>query len=222
MSTAKLIIMLVLVLLVGIFAGSLGTRIYFRHELQKSQADRNNSEERIKRIVGRLTDELKLDDRQQTEVRKIITATDARATGIKVLYEPELRKIYDQSFERIGEKLTVEQKARLQKRQERFSAKYNAMYFKSLRTAQAGLPDIETISRQLGLDKSQQSQVSAILKDARAREDLIIEKYQKMAHPDLMVVNKEIIEARSASMKSLSGVLTKQQLESFKTDLAAY
>ena len=34
MNTAKLIVMLVLILLVGIFAGSLGTRIYLRHELQ--------------------------------------------------------------------------------------------------------------------------------------------------------------------------------------------
>ena len=48
---------------------------------RQSQADRNNSEEKIKRIVGRLTDDLKLDDRQQAEVRKIITATEARATG---------------------------------------------------------------------------------------------------------------------------------------------
>lgn len=222
MNTAKLIVILVLVLLVGIFAGSLGTRVYLRHELQKSQTDRHNSEEKINRIVGRLTDELKLDDRQQAEIRKIVAATDARATSVKVLYEPELKRVYDQNFQRIGEKLSDEQKAKLQKRQEKFSAKYNAMYFKSLRTAQAGLPDIEILTRRLGLDKSQQSQVNAILEDQRMRENSVIEKYQKMDRPDLMTVNNDIAQVRNTVIKNLSGVLTQEQLERYKTDFTAY
>lgn len=222
MNTAKLVVILVLLLVVGIFAGSLGTKIYLGHEIERSQASRQNSEERIQRIVGRLTNELKLDDRQQIEVRKIITATDARVTGIKASYEPELRKIYDQSFQRIAEGLNDEQKARLQKRQERFSAKFNALYFRSLRTARAGSPDIETITRALGLDRSQRSQVDAILKEQRKREDLIIEKYQKMDHPDLMAVDHDISEVRNASMKELSRVLTSEQLANFKKGLPVY
>ena len=39
--------------------------------------------------------DLKLDAGQQAEVRKIITATEARATGLKALYAPELKKIYN-------------------------------------------------------------------------------------------------------------------------------
>lgn len=220
MNTAKPIVMLVLVLLVGMFAGSLGTRLYLRHEIERSRADRHDPEERIQRIVGRLTDELKLDNNQQAEVRKVVAATDARVTGIKASYEPELKRVYDQSFQRIGEILKDEQKAKLQKRQDKFSARYNAMYFKSLRTAQAGLPDTETIARYLGLNRSQQSQVDAILKGQREREGLIIEKYEKIDRPDLMAVDHEITEVRSASMKNLSGVMAKEQFERFRKNIA--
>lgn len=222
MTTAKLTVMLVLVLLVGIFAGSLGTRIYLKHEIQRSQTDRHDPEERIKRLVGRLTDELKMDTGQQAEVRKVIIATDARATGIKASYEPELKRIYEQSFQRISEKLNEDQKAKLQKRQQKFSARFNAMYFNSLRRAQAGLSDMEDIARRLGLDGTQRSQVSDILKDQREREDIIIEKYRKMDHPDLMAANHDMMEVRRSSIYTLSSVLTEEQLDRFKKNIAPY
>jgi len=222
MNTAKLVVMLVLILLVGIFAGALGTRVYLRYELQSSQAGRHNSEEKINRIVARLTGELKLDADQQAEVRKILTATEARATAVKVSYGPELKKIYDRSFERIGERLSIEQKAKLQKRQERFSARYNAMYFTSLHTAQSVSPDMETISRHLGLDNAQRSRINAILQDRKSSEDSIIEKYQKMQLPDLTSVDRDITEIRTASMKSISRIMTDKQFEHFKKDIAVY
>jgi Zn-dependent oligopeptidase len=222
MNTAKLVVMLVLVLVVGIFAGSLGTRIYLRHEMQRPQADRQTSEEKINRILGRLTQDLKLDAGQQAEVRKIVTATEARATGLKVLYEPELKDIYDRSFEKIGAKLNAEQKEQLRKRQERFSVRFNAMYFKSLQTARSGIPDVETISRLLGLDASRRGDVSEILQDRNKREDLVIGKYQKMERPDLMALDHDLREIRSGVMRDLSRVLTKEQLEHLKTDTGAH
>lgn len=222
MNTAKLVVMLVLVLIVGIFAGSLGTRIYLRHELQRPQTDRQASEEKINRILGRLTQDLKLDADQQAEVRKIITATEARATGLKVLHEPELKEIYDRSFEKIAAKLNTEQKEKLQKKRERLSARFNAMYFTSLKTARSGMPDMETISRLLSLDASQRGTVRAILQDRNQREDLVIGKYQKMGRPDLIALDRDLREIRSAAMKDLSRVLTNEQLGHFKTDIGAY
>ncbi len=222
MNTAKLVVMLVLILLVGIFAGALGTRIYLRHEMQSSQAGRHNSEEKINRAVARLTGDLKLDANQQAEVRKILTATEARTTAVKVSYGPELKKIYDRSFERIRENLSIEQKEKLQKRQERFSDRYSAMYFTSLHTAQSVSPDMEIISRHLGLDNAQRSRIDAILQDRRSSEDSIIEKYQKMQFPDLSAVDRDIAEIRAASMKSISRVMTDKQFEHFKKDIAVY
>jgi Zn-dependent oligopeptidase len=222
MNAAKMVVILVLVLVVGIFAGSLGTRIYLRHELQRAEQSRQTSEEKVNRIVGRLTDDLKLDAGQQAEVRKIITATEARATGLKALYAPELKKIYDRSFEQIGAKLNAEQKIKLQKRQDKLSSRYNAIYFKSLQTARAGIPDMDTISLLLNLNASQRDRVQAIMKDRSEREDLVIGKYQKTERPDIMALERELQRVRAAETKDLSHVLSRDQLDHFKTDVEAY
>lgn len=222
MNTAKLVIIFILVLVVGIFAGSLGTKIYLKHELQRAEPGRQTSEEKVNRIVGRLTEDLRLDAGQQAEVRKIIAATEARATGLKALYTPDLKEIYDRSFERIGTKLNAEQKVRLQKRQERFSARFNTMYFTSLQAARAGTPDMETISRLLNLDASQGKRVQAILKDRREREDLVITKYQKMERPDLTALSGDLKRIGTDTKKDLSRVLSSDQLTHFKTDVEAY
>ena len=216
MNTAKLVVMLVLVFLVGLLAGSLGTRIYLRHEIERSQAVRGTSEQRVNMIVKRLTGDLKLDDKQKAEVRKIVTTTDALATGVKVLYEPQLKKIYDQNFQRIGQTLNQEQKEKLEKRQKRLSARFNASYFTSLRTAQAAFSDMDTISRSLGLEPVQQSEVSAILKNEKAQEDRIIEKYEGMEQPDLAAVGRDISAVRADSITRLARILTKEQLVYFQ------
>ena len=222
MNTAKLAVMLVLVLIVGIFAGSLGTKMYYRHEIERSRADRQGPEEKITRIVGRLTEDLKLDTAQQARVRKIVAATEARATAVKASYGPELKRIFDRSFERINAALNAEQKAKLQERQEKISARYNAMYFKSLQAARSGMPDMDTISRLPRLDEARREQASAILRDRYKREDLVIGKYQKMERPDLVAVDRDLRDIRGGSMKDLSRVLTGEQLEYFKADIGAY
>ena len=222
MNTAKLAVMLVLVLIVGIFAGSLGTKIYYRHELERSGADRQGPEERVNRIVGRLTADLKLDAGQQAEARKIVAATEARATAVRTSYQPELKRVFDRGFEQIGEKLNAGQKTELQKKQEKLSARFDAMYFKSLVAARSGMPDMGTTARLLGLNASQREKMGAILQDLNKREDLVIEKYQKMERPDLTAADRDMRALRSASMKDLSGVLTRDQLERFKSDIAAW
>lgn len=222
MNTAKLAVMLVLVLIVGIFAGSLGTKMYYRHEIERSRADRQGPEEKIARIVGRLTEDLKLDTAQQARVRKIVAATEARAAAVKASYGPELKRIFDLSFERINAALNAEQKAKLQERQEKMSARYNAMYFKSLQAARSGMPDMDTISRLPRLDETRREQASAILRDRYKREDLVIGKYQKMERPDLVAVDRDLRDIRGGSMKDLSRVLTGEQLEYFKADIGAY
>ena len=222
MNTAKLVAMLVLVLIVGVFAGSLGTKMYYRHELERSRADTQGPEERTTRIVARLSADLKLDAGQQAAVRKIIAATEARVSAVKTLYQPELKRLFDRGFERIGEKLNAEQKAKFQAKQEKMSARFNAMYFKSLLATRPEMPDMDTIARLVGLDAAQREKVAAILQDRSKREDLVIEKYRKMDHPDLMAADREFREVRWVSMKDLSGVLTNEQLERFKRDVAAW
>ncbi len=213
MNKIKIIITLVLVLLVGIFAGALGTRIYLGYQMEGSHPTRSRTpEERVRKIVKKLVDDLRLDAAQTVEVKKVVTEMEARATAFRVSYEPELRRIYEESFQRINEKLTDEQKKRLRARQEKFSQRYNAYYFRSLRMAQKAIPDAAELKVRLGLDAAQESQIAAILNDQRAGQATIIERYEKADQPDLTAVSAELAEVRKTALNRIAAVLTPEQL----------
>lgn len=217
MNKLKLIISITLILLVGVFAGSLGTRIYMKHQLEGPEAGGSRySEDRVKRIMKRLTDDLRLDNKQQDEIRKIIVMRNVKLTGIETAYQPDVRKIYDRSFALIKEKLNNEQKDKLQSREEKASKRYNALYFKSLRIAQNTLPDAAALKDSLGLNETQGSQIAEIVEDQRARQMKIIVKYENTEKPDLAAVRSELTEVEKDTIKQLSGVLTEQQMTRYR------
>lgn len=213
MNKIKIVITLALVLLVGVFAGALGTRIYLRHQTEGSHATRSRtSEERVTQIMGRLTKDLKLDAVQRAEIEKVVLKTDGKVTAVKVSYQPELKKIYDLGFEAIKERLNEEQKAKLRARHERFSQRYNALYFRSLRAAQRGIPDADALKDRLGLDTAQHARVATILADQKNRQGFIIARYEKAENPDLFAVNSDLEEVRRSVWKQLAEALTPEQL----------
>jgi len=218
MNKAKLIITVVLILLVGIFTGSLGTRIYLEHQLERSETGRSrHHEDKVKRTMERLTRDLSLDSKQRDEIRKIIVLTEAKAAGIKVSYQPDLVRIHDHGLALIKEKLNEEQKRKLQAREERLSRRFSSSYFRSLRIAQAALPDIATLKDRLGLTKTQESQVARIIEDQRAQQEQIIAKYENVNNPDLAAVRSELTEAQKTTARRLSEALAEDQMARYRT-----
>jgi hypothetical protein len=166
----------------------------------------------VKKIMKRLTRDLRLDAGQQAEIEKILVVTDARATGVRTLYQPDLKRIYDQGFELIKQKLNDEQKARLVSRREKSAARYSSYYFRSLRTAEKGLPDAEALKNRFVLDAAQQSRITVILEDQKNRRKLIIEKYEKVDKPDLAAARSELAEVSQDARARLAEVLTPEQM----------
>ncbi|OPY00448.1 MAG: hypothetical protein A4E60_02285 [Syntrophorhabdus sp. PtaB.Bin047] len=213
MNKIKIIITLALVLLVGISAGALGTRIYLQHQLEGSPSTRSRTaEDRVKKIVRGLVDDLRLNAAQTVEVEKLVAKMEARATALRVSYQPGLRKVYEEGFQRISERLTDEQRKKLQARQEKFSQRYNAYYFRSLRTAQKAIPDAAELRVRLGLDAAQESQVAAILADQRAQQAAMIDRYEKADRPDIAAVGADLAEIGKTARNRIAALLTPEQL----------
>lgn len=213
MNKLKIVIILALVLLVGICAGALGTRMYLGHQLEGFHSTRSRTpDDRVKKIVTRLVDDLRLDAAQTVEVEKLVTKMEARATAIRVSYQPELRKVYEEGFQRINERLADEQKKKLQARQEKLIPRYNAYYFRSLRAAQMAIPDAAELKARLGLDAAQESQAAAILADQRAQQAAVIERYEKADRPDLAAVSADLAEIGKTARNRIIAVLTPEQL----------
>jgi hypothetical protein len=113
MSKIKLAAGVLLVFLVGALTGSLGTDIYFKKRVEKFEAGGPPVQERIQIILGRFANDLNLTDVQRTEFEKIIKESQEKkiALGQKVL--PEIKEINDNTFKSIRDKLTDDQKIKL-------------------------------------------------------------------------------------------------------------
>jgi|WetSurMetagenome_2_1015567.scaffolds.fasta_scaffold02133_5 hypothetical protein len=113
MNKIKLAAGVLLVFLVGALAGSLGTGIYFKKRVEKFEAGGPPVQERIQIILGRFANDLNLTGEQRDEFEKIIKESQEKklALGQKVM--PEIKEINDKTFKSIRDKLTDEQKTKL-------------------------------------------------------------------------------------------------------------
>jgi hypothetical protein len=113
MNKLKLASGVILVFFLGVLAGSLGTGIYYKKRVEKFEAGGPPVSERVKIVLGRFSDELNLTSVQKGEVEKIIKAAQEKILAIGRKSLPEIEKINEDTFASIKEKLTDEQKAKL-------------------------------------------------------------------------------------------------------------
>ena len=119
MNRLKLVIGVTLVFLFGALAGSLGTGLYLRQEMERFERGRHGGPERAAFLVKRFTHDLDLTEAQQAEVRKIVEESEQKIKAIRQQYLPEIKGIIDQSFALMGEKLSPEQQKKLYKLHEK-------------------------------------------------------------------------------------------------------
>lgn len=106
----KLIAGVALVFVLGLLAGSLGTRYYHRdwsgRYLQEPSA-------RKALILKKLNKDLGLSEAQQKEFRKIVEETDKKLEALGLERRTSVKAVLDESFARMKEKLDPEQQKKL-------------------------------------------------------------------------------------------------------------
>jgi hypothetical protein len=114
MNKLKLASGVLLVFLVGMLAGSLGTGYYYQKRVEKFEAGGPPVQERIQIILGRFSNELDLTDEQRTEFEKIVKESQEKIVALGNKFQPEIKQINDDTFTSIKNKLTDQQKAKLE------------------------------------------------------------------------------------------------------------
>jgi|GEM_PF-795831 len=114
MNKLKLASGVLLVFLVGVLAGSLGTGYYYKERVKKFEAGGPPVQERVQIILGRFSNELDLTDAQRTEFEKIVKESQEKIVALGSKFQPEIKQINDDTFTSIKDKLTDEQKAKLE------------------------------------------------------------------------------------------------------------
>ena len=113
----KLISGLLLVFVLGILAGSLGTEFYLKHRLAPLMKD-----PRAKKafIMNKLSKELNLSSDQQSKIEPIVEQMLEKRREYYLKNRPQVKTIFDQGFAQISEELNEDQKKRLDGLREKF------------------------------------------------------------------------------------------------------
>ena len=116
----KLVSGLLLVFVLGILAGSLGTGFYLKHRLVPLIKE---PRARKSFIMKRLSKKLSLTPEQQTKIEPIISQMIQNRREFYRKARPEIKTIMDQGFIKIKAELSEDQKEKLDELRENFKKK---------------------------------------------------------------------------------------------------
>jgi hypothetical protein len=107
----RLIIGVIVVFILGVLVGSLGTQVYQR---ERSERFWKNPAERRALFLRRLTRELRLNEQQQKEFKVIIGEMDKKLEALHAERHADVKKIFDEGFSQMKEKLNPDQQKKLE------------------------------------------------------------------------------------------------------------
>jgi hypothetical protein len=113
----KLISGLLLVFVLGILAGSLGTEFYLKHRLAPLIKE---PRARTAFIMKKLSRELNLTSDQKSKIQVIVEQMFEKRREYYVKHRTEIKQIMDQGFSQIREELNQAQKEKLDALREKF------------------------------------------------------------------------------------------------------
>lgn len=114
MKRVKLAAGICLVFILGALVGMLGTGLYFKYRIDRFGPG-GPSRHMKAHIIKKLAKDLDLTEDQVVEIKEIVTSTENKIDEIRKKHFPEIKKIADQSFDLMKEKLQPEQIEKLDK-----------------------------------------------------------------------------------------------------------
>jgi len=243
MNKLKLAAGVTLLLIVGALAGSLGTVIYYKKRVEKFEAGSLPISERVRIVSGRFSDELNLTNEQRIEFEKIVRESQEKILALGRELLPEIEEINEQTFASIKDKLTVEQKdklevliQRMENLRHRFpSGKSRFQRKPEQRAPTEGPPDqgpLQGVPGQEFLDRmpdqaftrgkseavTPHRRYEHLIAEMRDRLDLSQEQEAKVLEilEERDRLRREMMENEKSVDKSLSDILTEDQMEKYR------
>jgi hypothetical protein len=119
----KLISGLLLVFVLGVLAGSFGTRVYLKDRFEHLRKD---PKARQAFIMRKLSKELELTQDQKTKIEKIVEQMGAKRREFYLKNRPEIKRIMDEGFLQIKKELNNDQQKKLDVLREEFEKRKKA------------------------------------------------------------------------------------------------
>jgi hypothetical protein len=218
MNKTKLSIGVVLVFLAGVFAGSLGMGIYLKHQLKGFEPGGHPPppHERHDFIMKRLSNELDLTEAQRIEIEKIVEDSEAKIFAIRRQYLPEIKKIVDQSFSLMKDKLDPKQQEKLKELHERLKNRHARALIHSIPINKTPEQILFKIKEQLELTYEQETKLRPIIETMVEERRKIVDKYRKQDHPAFFSLEREMHALQESIEKRFAEILTEKQMEKYR------
>ena len=213
MNRIKLVIGIILLLLLGAVAGSVGTGIYIRHRIEHIAPGKPPKAHFLLRKLSR---ELDLTEAQQVEIRKILEESHTEISDLRRKFLPEIKEITDQSFALIKEKLNEEQKQKLDKLHGKLKRWRKRGHFPPPPIKKSPEQVFSDINKRLKLSEKQKVEVHPIIVKGIEEQRRIIEKHETQRRQEMDLLRDEMKKHQESMKTRLDKILTKEQMRAYR------
>ena len=213
MNRIKLAVGIILLLLLGAVAGSVGTGIYIRHRIEHIAPGKPP---KVHFLLRKLSRELDLTEAQQVEIGKILDESHTEITALRRKFFPEIKEITDQSFALIKEKLNEEQKQKLDKLHGKLKRWRKRGHFPPPPIKKSPEQVLSDINKRLKLSEKQKVEVHPIIVKGIEEQRRIIEKRETQRRQEMDLLRDEMKKHQESMKTRLDKILTKEQMRAYR------
>ena len=210
----KLWLGLILVFILGALAGSVGTSFYYEDRTER--LTRYSYSARSHLLLKRLSKELDLTEAQKKEIGIIVDQYYTELSRIKQSVRPDIKKLRDESFVAIKERLTEEQKKEfdeLCKRLERWTPKQRLQERLTRKTPEQMISLMKT---RLRLTDEQEAKIRPIILESFKEQEKILDKSRGQDRSGIRALRGELRQHQISVEEKLSKTLTAEQLVGYR------
>jgi hypothetical protein len=217
MDKLKVAIIILLVFAVGTLAGSLGNKLYFMHRFERFTKAARPPLMHI--LMRKMVQDLDLTGAQKMDIEKIVRQSEEKILSFREKYRPEFEKIMDDTITQIKEKLTDEQKKKLDKLHEELKMRGRmgprGMHHQAM---MGGMPDqlFATMKERLNLTKEQQGKIRPIMDASMEKKRTILKKHGEQERENIRILENNLKALDKDTKKQLGSVLTEEQLKEYQ------
>jgi Spy/CpxP family protein refolding chaperone len=217
MNKLKVIVSILLVFTLGMLAGSLGDKLYFKHRFERFAKSGRPPLMHI--LMSKMVRELDLAEAQKTDIEKIVRQAEEKIVSFREKYRPEFEKIMDDTIAQIKEKLSDEQKKKLDKLHEELKMRGRMGPRGTPHPPMmGGMPDqlFATMKERLNLSKEQEEKIHPIMDASREKRRTILKKHGEQERENMGILKNDMQALNKDTEKQLSSVLTEEQLKEYQ------
>jgi len=218
MNTLKLCVGVLLVFILGALAGALGTKMYFKHRIE--QFAKGGRPPLMHLLMRKISHELDLTETQQSKIEKIVDQTQVKLHDFRQKHHPELKRIIDNSFVLIKEKLNDEQKKKLDELHEELKSRRSRRGPRAI--YQPGLTDkilgqtFSIMKERLNLTEEQEVEARPIIEDSIEKQRSMTKKHIEQGRWGFRSLRSEMQEHQEYIESRLGMILTENQMEEYR------